>query len=579
MDNTMKRYFIVVAVALIAISGAAQNLLKPEWKFKTGDEPAWAEPETGDASWGDILAGKLWEQQGYEGYDGFAWYRQSVFVPDNLMAEAKKNGGLILHLGKIDDSDYFYWNGELLGRSGELPPGYRTAYDADRVYEIPFGKVMFGKENLIAVRVYDGGGGGGLYRGETSLRVPGMKDLLTLGLEGIPANHIFLGDEPVALNLKLVNDYSENLSGRLKMTVLSDFGEQIASLEQEAAIKKNTAKTFKFEPGALKPGFYQVSAIFESDLDNKQLNFAIGVNPEQVASPLNRPDDFDDYWMRAKRELAAVAPQYKMIRQDSLCTPEREVFLVEMRSLGNILVRGWYLKPTAPGKYPALLQVQGYSSIRTAQSGYQGNDMAAFVLNIRGHGNSRDHVNPGFPGYLLHHIEDDELYIYRGAYMDCLRAVDFLYSRPEVDTSRVVVEGGSQGGALSFATAALDNERINLCVPHVPFLSDFEDYFRVAVWPGNEFKQYVAEHPDVGWEQVYRTLSYIDIKNLAPWIKAPVLMAIGLEDPTCPPHINFAAYNQLSAPKEYIVYPQAGHGLPGEYYETMIRWIKERVGL
>ncbi|MCK4881216.1 MAG: acetylxylan esterase, partial [Bacteroidales bacterium] len=141
----------------------------------------------------------------------------------------------------------------------------------------------------------------------------------------------------------------------------------------------------------------------------------------------------------------------------------------------------------------------------------------------------------------------------------------------------VVVEGGSQGGALSFATAALDNERIDLCVPHVPFLSDFRDYFKVAGWPGGEFRQYFEEHPEISEDEIYKNLSYIDIKNLAPWIKAPVLMSIGLMDKTCPPHINFAAYNQLNVPKEYIVYPYAGHGLPGEYYNVMMDYIRKHL--
>jgi len=250
-----------------------------------------------------------------------------------------------------------------------------------------------------------------------------------------------------------------------------------------------------------------------------------------------------------------------------------------MRSLGNILIRGWYMKPVKEGVYPAILHVQGYSSTKVPQNVYQGDDMVSLALNIRGHGNSQDHVNPGFPGYLQHHVDDKELYVYRGAYMDCVRAVDFLFSRSEVDTSRVAVEGGSQGGALSFATAALDNERIDLCVPHVPFLSDFRDYFKVADWPGGEFEQYFDEHPEISEDEIYKTLSYIDIKNLAPWIKAPVLMSIGLVDQICPPHINFAAYNQLIVPKQYIVYPYAGHGLPGVYYNTMMDYISEQFGM
>jgi cephalosporin-C deacetylase-like acetyl esterase len=205
--------------------------------------------------------------------------------------------------------------------------------------------------------------------------------------------------------------------------------------------------------------------------------------------------------------------------------------------------------------------------------------MVSLALNIRGHGNSQDQVNPGFPGYLQYHVDDSEQYIYRGAYMDCLRAVDFLYSRNEVDTTRVAVEGGSQGGALSFATAALDNQRIDLCVPHVPFLSDFRDYFRIAAWPGGEFQQYFEDNPGFPEDKIYRNLSYIDIKNLAPWIKAPVLMSVGLMDPTCPPHINFAAYNQLDAPKEYEVYPYAGHSLPGEHYGHMMEFIRKNFNL
>jgi cephalosporin-C deacetylase-like acetyl esterase len=83
-------------------------------------------------------------------------------------------------------------------------------------------------------------------------------------------------------------------------------------------------------------------------------------------------------------------------------------------------------------------------------------------------------------------------------------------------------------------------------------------------------------HPEVPPDKVFETLSYIDIKNLASWIKAPVLMAVGLMDDVCPPHINFAAYNQLKVPKEYIVYPESGHGLPAEFNAVKYEWIKKQ---
>jgi cephalosporin-C deacetylase-like acetyl esterase len=113
----------------------------------------------------------------------------------------------------------------------------------------------------------------------------------------------------------------------------------------------------------------------------------------------------------------------------------------------------------------------------------------------------------------------------------------------------------------------------------VPFLSDFRDYFRVAVWPGNEFTELVEGRKRLSWDQVYHTLSYFDIKNLAPKIRAPLIMGVGLMDEVCPPHINFAAYNQVRGEKIYIVYPQAGHGLPDAFYQVKMKWIGEKFGL
>lgn len=401
------------------------------------------------------------------------------------------------------------------------------------------------------------------------------QNLVVISLVMEREDQLVLKEGPVDIKLLVENNMNRPLNGAIKINVTSDFGNIILKESQEVKVKSGSSNYLNIKLGTLDPGFYKISAVLQSASDNKWANFIIGVRPEEIISPMDRPEDFDNYWMRARRELDAVDPQFRLIRQDSLCTESREFFILEMMSLGNILVRGWYMRPVKEGVYPAILHVQGYSTFLEPAWMYPGDDMVALGLNIRGHGFSRDHVDPGFPGYLLYHVDDKERYIYRGAYMDCIRAVDFLYSRNEVDTTRVAVEGGSQGGALSFATAALDNQRIDLCVPHIPFLSDFRDYFKVADWPAGEFVQYFEEHPGIPQDEIYKTLSYIDIKNLAPWIKAPVLMSIGLKDDVCPPHINFAAYNQLTVPREYHVYPEAGHGLPDEYNRMKYEWIRK----
>jgi cephalosporin-C deacetylase-like acetyl esterase len=580
---TMKYKLLILALVLGYTQISAQNLLTPQWKFKTGDDVQWAKPETDDSEWKEIIGGIAWESQGYENYDGFAWYRKKVFIPSSLKKQATQQEGFILTLGRIDDADFTYLNGELLAKTGDLPPTYKIAYDKERKFVIPVSKIKWDADNLIAVRVYDGGGFGGMYTTNIALKIAGIEDFIIISPAFKESNRILLTHDPINLPVSLKNTSSGKLKGKLMVQVTTDFKEKIAERTVDnISISKKSTKIQNIALGKLPAGFYSVAVSFQGTEANAIKKFNFGVNPEEIISPPDRQNDFENYWERAKKELAAVNPQYKLIRIDSICTPDKEWYLLEMRSLGNVLIRGFYGKPVKPGKYPAILHVQGYGSTMIPQWGYQGNDMVSLALNIRGHGNSKDNIDPGFrgdPGYLLYQLHDKEMYIYRGAYMDCRRAVDFLFSRPEVDNTRIAVEGGSQGGALTFATAALNNDRITVAVPNVPFLSDFPDYFRCANWPGNEFASYVKDNPEIGWKKVYETLSYIDIKNLAPWIKCPVLMGVGLVDETCPPHINFAAYNQLSVPKEYIVYPESGHSIPAEFGDRRMEFIRKHFGM
>lgn len=576
----IKRLFsVAVLCLLIIVSGRAQSIVPAEWKFLTGDKPEYADSALNEYWWNNISPLKLWEEQGFAGYDGFAWYRVKVVVPSSMKKNAIKYDGLILNLGKIDDSDVTYFNGHEVGSTGQMPPDYSGAYDVPRSYRIPPEIIQWGRKNTIAVRVYDAGGGGGLYGGPAELTNRGNPDLLVLSTAFAEQDMILLGSPDVEIPVTVKSEFRRKYRGALTLTLFTDFGEEFASKYQEVAVKKNSTGQFVFKVKDLKPGFYKATLSLESKMGNKKHAFNFGYEPEKIISPADPQPDFTEFWQRAKAELATVDPQYKMIRVDSLCTEKHNIYLVEMRSLGNALIRGWYRVPVKPGRYPAIMQVPGYSSTIVPSYVNYGDDIIGFGLNIRGHGNSTDDVNPGFPGYILTNLGDKEKYIYRGAYMDCVRAVDFLCSRPEVDVSRIAVEGASQGGALTFATAALNNDRIAVCAPQVPFLSDFQDYFRVASWPGNEFVALIDHEKKLTWDQAWYTLSYFDIKNLAHLIKAPMIMGVGLIDEVCPPHINFAAYNLVTAEKKYIVYPQAGHGLPEDFYRAKMDWIRSKFGM
>jgi len=577
----MSKIFIAIVLLLAYARLDAQNLMSQSWKFSTGDNLKWSELSFDDSAWPSLKAGQVWESQGYPSYDGFAWYRQHIVVASKWKELAQKNGGLEVYVGRIDDCDEAYWNGERIGKSGDFPPTYKEAYGVDRLYKIPFEKINWDKDNLLSVRVFDNGGGGGFYFGTQYLKVVGIADYVTVSPIFKRNDQIFEDVAVCNFDLEFKNTSNDKIAGQYKIEITTDFGEPVTSKTAQISIKKAGSFIQKVELGALKPGFYKSVVTFQSKEVNVSRSINFGVSPTKIESPANRPADFEAFWNRAKRELAAVDPQFKIKKIDSLSNGKKDWYLVEMRSLGNVPVKAWYGRPTKAGRYPAVLHVQGYSTTAVPSWGYADDDVISLVLNIRGHGNSKDAVNPGFsyPGYLQYFLNDKELYIYRGAYMDCTRAVDFLFSRAEVDTAKVAVEGGSQGGALSFATAALNNNRICYCMPNVPFLSDFQDYFKVASWPGGEMTRYASEHPDYGMDKVLETLSYFDIKNLAGWIKCPLFMASGLKDDVCPPHINFAAYNQVTTPKEYVVYPESGHGLCPEYGMLKKEKMRKQLGL
>jgi cephalosporin-C deacetylase len=137
----------------------------------------------------------------------------------------------------------------------------------------------------------------------------------------------------------------------------------------------------------------------------------------------------------------------------------------------------------------------------------------------------------------------------------------------EVDPARVGTHGGSQGGALSIACAALE-PRMARCVSVFPFLSDYRRVWEMDLAKDayaelrNFFRMFDPRHERE--HEIFTRLGYIDVKNLAPRIKARVLMGLSLMDPICPPSTQFAVFNNIAAPKDAVIYPDFAHeGLPG----------------
>ena len=173
---------VILLVSSILVKADELRLIKSldgTWQFSVGDNPQWAEIGFNDKDWDNIYAPRDWESQGYEGYNGYAWYRKT-FKLSNL----DTNIPIILYLGKIDDVDQVFINGKKIGQSGEFHPDFNTAYDRERKYILPVGLLKANSYNVIAVRVYDTFRSGGINKGPLGIYYDVTDELLEINLAG-----------------------------------------------------------------------------------------------------------------------------------------------------------------------------------------------------------------------------------------------------------------------------------------------------------------------------------------------------------------------------------------------------------
>ena len=313
------------------------------------------------------------------------------------------------------------------------------------------------------------------------------------------------------------------------------------------------------------PGFQQVTCRVNGD----ERKVRVYREPEKIQKPLTRQPDFAAYWMSSLMSLSRI-PMGIHIRDISTAKGIR-LSEVTTTSLDRVAVRGWLEEPVKPGRYPAVLRVPGYGGSMEPLGMFT--DRVVFSFNPRGHGNSQDTVKGKPEDFWIRGLDDKAGYFYQGAYMDCVRAVDFLVQHRSVDASRIAVWGGSQGGGLAFATAALSSN-VALCLADIPFLCDWDGYFKLSEWP--EIESWICDASNRSWQTTLKTLSYFDTMNLAGRIRCPVKMGIGLQDDVCPPSTSFAAFNRVRGDREVNIYPTHGHSVPDDHYTAGWRWIEKR---
>ncbi|NLB96644.1 MAG: acetylxylan esterase [Armatimonadetes bacterium] len=303
------------------------------------------------------------------------------------------------------------------------------------------------------------------------------------------------------------------------------------------------------------------------DLPLAQLHEYKGRNP--------RPADMDEYWDRALAEMRALDPRVEL-EPYPLKTHHAECFHLWFTGVGGARVHAKYLRPkNAPEPHPAVLLFHGYSGNSgdwADKLAYVSQGYSVAALDVRGQGGLSE--DPGgvkgntLRGHIIRGLDDaPEKLFFRQVYLDCAQLARIVMSMPEVDAKRVGATGGSQGGGLTLACAALE-PGIQRAAPVFPFLCDYKRVWEMdlAVAAYEELKTYFRLFDPLHEreEAVFTRLGYIDNQHLAHRIRAEVMMFVGLMDTVCPPSTQFAAYNKIEAPKSVVIYPDYGHeGLPG----------------
>ncbi len=336
--------------------------------------------------------------------------------------------------------------------------------------------------------------------------------------------------------------------------------------------------------GKLKePGFLRCEATVEVDGITYRGLATAGYEAESIKPTQVLPADFREFWDRAKAEARKTPMDAKLRLLPEYSTAGVDAYEVSIPNMTpTSRIYGILCIPKKPGKYPAVLSVPG-AGIRPYRgvTGLAGEGVITLQIGIHAipvtmnEGVYNDLLAGALRNYMFMNLDDRDNYYFKRVYLGCVRAMDFLTSLPEYDGSTLAVWGGSQGGALSIVTAALD-DRVKFLVSMYPALSDLTGYLhgRAGGWP-HLFTGANKEFTDK--QDKIAVSAYYDVVNFARFVNVPGFYTWGYNDETCPPTSYYAAYNLITAPKELYLIQETGHWTFPEQWSRIQDWLLKQL--
>lgn len=358
-----------------------------------------------------------------------------------------------------------------------------------------------------------------------------------------------------------------------------------ADAKGEVVLKNGKAK---LSMGTMKePGFRDCRLTAQLDGKTYSHHIKVGFSPEKLKPYTPLPSDFTTFWEKAKAEAAQFPLAYTKEHVAKYSTDKIDCYLVRLllNNQGQCIY-GYLFYPKAAGRHPVVLCPPG-AGIKTIKEPmrhkyYAEEGCIRFEIEIHGLHPELDsdtfaQISKAFSGrengYLVNGLDNRDNYYMKRVYLACVRAIDLLTSLPEWDGKNVIVQGGSQGGALALVTAGLD-KRVTACVANHPALSDMAGYKagRAGGYPHLFTRMEGMDTPDK-----LKTLAYYDVVNFARQITVPVYMTWGFNDNACPPTTSYIVYNLLPGPKEALITPINEHWTSEDTEYGHLVWIKKHL--
>lgn len=395
------------------------------------------------------------------------------------------------------------------------------------------------------------------------------------------ADWLYKLGQPVKFTMTVIQDGQPVTNAKLSYRIGPE--QMPPKLEQTVTF---TGTEITVDGGTLNEGgFLRCIAMAEVNGKTYRGLSTAGFAPETIKPTVEDPADFEGFWNAGKAALAKIPLDAKVTLLPDYSTAKTACYHVNLQNIGMgsapSRFYGVLCEPRAEGKYPALLYVPG-AGVRPYRGALELAEKGIITFQVGIHGipvtmeqSVYDALGAGaLQAYWQFGMESRDRYYYKRVYLGCVRANDFLTSLPKWNGQDLAVTGGSQGGALTIITTALD-PRVKGLAAVYPALSDTTGYLknRAGGWPHMFRATPNGDSPHHTPEKI-ATLGYYDVVNFARRVKVPGLYSWGFNDETCPPTSMYAAYNVIGAPKRLLLALETGHNQVPEQQERINQWLE-----